>query len=107
MSASPSHPIVAEILRDFLAGVLSFEAFERQMRPYVTMDVGSYVRAIHYRQPIDVSVRVHPRDLYPVIEAYLTGERSAAELSRWAEVLDLMPEYGPGAEVSDAEADRL
>ena len=104
----PSRPSVVEgILADFLAGRIRFAEFERQMRPWVAMDLGASTPSMHFRQPIDASIPVRPADLIPVLESYLAGERDEDELARWALVIDTMLEYGPGEGASDEEADRL
>jgi hypothetical protein len=58
MSARPSHTIVADILRDILAGRLPCDVFERRLKPYVRMEIGSSIGAVHFLHRTEISGRL-------------------------------------------------
>ena len=100
-------PIADAILRDFRDRRITYEEFERQMRPWLEIDSRGAGLTIRYRQPIAAQVPVGPSDVRRALAQFAAGELSEPELISWATMLDMLPEFGPGADVSDEEADRL
>lgn len=91
----------------FLHGEIGFAAFLQRMRPFIAVDFEGPTASIRYHRPVEARVVVGPADLYPVLEGYLAGERDGVEVGYWAQILDMMPEFGPGEVATDEEADRL
>ena len=100
-------PIADAILRDFRDRRITDEEFERQMRPWREIDSRGTGLTIRYRQPIAAQVPVGPSDGRRALAQFAAGELSEPELISWATMLDMLPEFGPGADMSDEEADRL
>jgi hypothetical protein len=91
----------------FLHGEIRFADFIRRMRHFLEVDFGGPAATIRYRRPLTAHVTTGAADLYPVLESYLAGERDEVELGLWAQVIDMMTEFGPPPDASDEEADRL
>ena len=91
----------------FLRGQIRFAEFIERMRHFLVVDFDGAPATIRYRRPLEARVTVGPADLYPVLESYLAGDRDETELGRWAQILDMMTEFGPAPDTPDEEADRL
>ena len=107
MSDFTPRSAVERTLVDYLAGRVTYAEFVRLMAPHAEIDIGWPSGRVHYRHPLDAQVPLRPADLYPVLEEFVAGGRSALEVSRWVQLIDIMTEYGPGADAPDEEADRL
>jgi hypothetical protein len=82
-----------EALLSYLRGKLSFEELATAVTKFFTFDFRNDSRAVHCAADVPFELEVHPQDLRPMLESFLSGEKSAADVSRWASVVVLIPAY--------------
>lgn len=99
--------IAETILRDFRDRRITYAEFERQMHPWLEIDLAREGLRIHFRRPLDAHVTIGPGDIRRALAAFTAQEFPENELVLWATMLDVLSEFGPEPGVSDEEADRL
>jgi hypothetical protein len=77
----------ATILWTFLRGELALDEFQSLVADYVTFKFSARERETSLKAAPPCSVKVRPSDLLPVLNAFLAGSRSAADVSLWASVI--------------------
>jgi hypothetical protein len=98
---------VAESLRGFLRGDLSFDQLRSRLADFVQIHGDAESLQLRYPKPLGIQIQLSPNDLLPVLERYWAYDLDDRDLARWAAILVTMSEYTGPLSLTEAEADLL